>query len=47
MITVKINSGSEAIQSLLKNDFDLTVLDLTVLDLKMEDKNGIEILTIF
>ncbi|MCP3872762.1 MAG: response regulator [Desulfobacteraceae bacterium] len=42
MITVKTNSGAEAIQSLRKNDFDLAVLDL-----KMENMSGIETLQIF
>ncbi len=42
MLTVKANSGAEAIQSLRKNDFDLAVLDL-----KMEDMGGIEVLQIF
>lgn len=42
MITVKANSGVEAIQSLRKSDFDLAVLDL-----KMENMNGIETLQIF
>ncbi len=35
-------SGTEAIQSLRKRDFDVSVLDL-----KMEDMNGIEVLKIF
>ena len=36
------HSGSEAIQKLRKQDFDLAVLDL-----KMEDMDGIEVLKIF
>ena len=36
------NSGSEAIQALRKQDFDVAVLDL-----KMEDMDGIEVLKIF
>ncbi|MFH2012418.1 MAG: response regulator [Pseudomonadota bacterium] len=35
-------SGTEAIQALRKQDFDVTVLDL-----KMEDMDGIEVLKIF
>jgi DNA-binding NtrC family response regulator len=35
-------SGTEALQALRKEDFDVTVLDL-----KMEDMDGIEILKIF
>ena len=35
-------SGTEALQALKKEDFDVTVLDL-----KMEDMDGIEILKIF
>ena len=35
-------SGTEGIQALRKNDFDICVLDL-----KMEDMNGIEVLKIF
>jgi len=35
-------SGSEAIQALRRNDFDVAVLDL-----KMEDMDGIEVLKIF
>ena len=35
-------SGTEAIQALRKDDFDLCVLDL-----KMEDMNGIDVLKIF
>ena len=38
----KAYSGSEAIQSVRKNDFDVAVLDL-----KMEDMDGIEVLKIF
>ncbi|MBW1680523.1 MAG: response regulator [Deltaproteobacteria bacterium] len=38
----KAHSGTEAIQTLRKNDFDVTVLDL-----KMEDMEGIEVLKIF
>jgi len=38
----KAFSGSEGIQALRKNDFDVAVLDL-----KMEDMNGIEVLKIF
>ncbi|MDA3787646.1 MAG: response regulator [Desulfobacula sp.] len=39
--TTKAFSGTEAIQILRKNDFDVVVLDL-----KMEDMNGIEVLKI-
>ena len=38
----KAYTGSEAIQSVRKNDFDVAVLDL-----KMEDMDGIEVLRIF
>jgi len=38
----KAYSGSEAIQALRKQDFDVAVLDL-----KMEDMDGIEVLKIF
>jgi DNA-binding NtrC family response regulator len=38
----KAYSGSEAIQSLRKHDFDVAVLDL-----KMEDMDGLEVLKIF
>ena len=38
----KAHSGSEAIQALRKEDFDVAVLDL-----KMEDMDGIEVLKIF
>jgi DNA-binding NtrC family response regulator len=38
----KAYSGSEAIQSVRKSDFDVAVLDL-----KMEDMDGIEVLKIF
>jgi DNA-binding NtrC family response regulator len=38
----KAYNGSEAIQSVRKNDFDVAVLDL-----KMEDMDGIEVLKIF
>lgn len=38
----KAYSGSEAIQAVRKNDFDVAVLDL-----KMEDMDGIEVLKIF
>ena len=38
----KAFSGTEAIQILRKNDFDVVVLDL-----KMEDMDGIEVLKIF
>jgi DNA-binding response OmpR family regulator len=38
----KAYSGSEAIQALRKQDFDVAVLDL-----KMEDMDGIEVLRIF
>ncbi len=38
----KAYSGSEAIQILRRNDFDVAVLDL-----KMEDMDGIEVLKIF
>lgn len=38
----KAYSGSEAIQALRKEDFDVAVLDL-----KMEDMDGIEVLKIF
>jgi len=38
----KSYSGSDAIQSLRKHDFDIAVLDL-----KMEDMDGIEVLKIF
>jgi len=38
----KAYSGTEALQALRKEDFDVTVLDL-----KMEDMDGIEILKIF
>ena len=40
--TTKALSGTEAIQALRKNDFDVAVLDL-----KMEDMDGIEVLKIF
>jgi len=39
---VKAFSGSKAIQTLRKEDFDLAVIDL-----KMEDMDGIEVLKIF
>jgi len=39
---MKAYSGSEAIQVLRKNDFDVAVVDL-----KMEDIDGIEVLKIF
>ena len=38
----KAYSGTEALQALRKEDFDVTVLDL-----KMEDMDGIEVLKIF
>ncbi len=38
----KSHSGTEGIQALRKQDFDVAVLDL-----KMEDMNGIEVLKIF
>ncbi|MBF0202568.1 MAG: response regulator [Desulfamplus sp.] len=38
---VKASSGTEAIQILRKNDFDVVVLDL-----KMEDMDGIEVLKV-
>ena len=38
----KASSGTEAIQILRKNEFDVAVLDL-----KMEDMDGIEVLKIF
>jgi len=38
----KCLSGTEGIQALRKQDFDVAVLDL-----KMEDMNGIEVLKIF
>jgi DNA-binding NtrC family response regulator len=38
----KASSGSEAIQILRKNEFDVAVVDL-----KMEDMDGIEVLKIF
>ena len=40
--TTKALSGTEAIQTLRKKDFDVAVLDL-----KMEDMDGIEVLKIF
>jgi len=40
--SVQVNSGSEAIQALRGQDFDLALLDL-----KMEDMNGIEVLIMF
>ncbi len=42
MLSVKTNSGSEAIQTLRGKDFDLAVLDL-----KMEDMSGLEVLRMF
>ncbi len=41
IIATKAFSGTEAIQILRKNDFDVVVLDL-----KMEDMNGIEVLKV-
>ncbi|MBF0224921.1 MAG: response regulator [Desulfobacterales bacterium] len=40
--SVKTYSGTEAIQNLRANDFDVAVIDL-----KMEDMDGIEVLKIF
>ncbi len=40
--TTKALNGTEAIQALRRQDFDVTVLDL-----KMEDMDGIEVLKIF
>ena len=40
--TTKALSGTEAIQTLRKKDFDVAVLDL-----KMEDMDGIEVLKVF
>jgi len=40
--TIKALNGTEAIQALRKEDFDVSVLDL-----KMEDMDGIEVLKIF
>ena len=40
--TTKALNGTEAIQALRREDFDLAVLDL-----KMEDMDGIEVLKIF
>ncbi len=42
MDVTKAYSGTEGIQALRKNDFDVAVLDL-----KMEDMDGIEVLKIF
>jgi DNA-binding NtrC family response regulator len=42
MVVTAAYSGTEAIQTLRKQDFDVAVLDL-----KMEDMDGIEILKIF
>jgi len=42
MKVTRAYSGTEALQALKKEDFDVTVLDL-----KMEDMDGIEILKIF
>jgi DNA-binding NtrC family response regulator len=39
---IRAYSGTEALQALKKEDFDVTVLDL-----KMEDMDGIEVLKIF
>ena len=42
MVVTAAYSGTEAIQTLRKQDFDVAVLDL-----KLEDMDGIEILKIF
>lgn len=42
MVVTKAYSGSEGIQALRRQDFDVAVLDL-----KMEDMDGIEVLKIF
>ena len=42
MIVTPVYTGTEAIQTIRKNDFDVAVLDL-----KMEDMDGIEVLKIF
>jgi len=42
ILVTAVNSGTEAIQILRKNDFHAAVLDL-----KMEDMNGIEVLKFF
>ena len=42
MAVTPVYTGTEAIQTIRKNDFDVAVLDL-----KMEDMDGIEVLKIF
>jgi len=42
MTVTPVYTGTEAIQTIRKNDFDVAVLDL-----KMEDMDGIEVLKIF
>ena len=42
MAVTSVYTGTEAIQTIRKNDFDVAVLDL-----KMEDMDGIEVLKIF
>jgi len=42
MAVIPVYTGTEAIQTIRKNDFDVAVLDL-----KMEDMDGIDVLKIF